>query len=152
MLTCPHCNREFASAGYGTHVPVCLHNPVIRERVAAAMLDPDAPGWARTKTAYSAIARRTGAPSVMSLVNHCGSWAAACAEFGVIPAPSGRQRADGVMILRQGQHGAEERAFAEVEEALLYDRGVRAWVWEHGLTVSDTPRELPDGRLAWMVR
>ena len=149
--TCPHCGRSFYSGGFlSLHAPVCPRSPEQRAAVAAALADPDRPGWARGQHAYAAAAAATGAPSHTALREAFGSWAAVCDAFGLEPAPGGRPRGNGERPERSRLR--EARAIAEVEEALEADARLREALRDRGWTVCSAPRVLADGRLAWVLR
>ena len=147
---CPHCGRGWLPQWRERHAAICPHDPAVLARVRAFLEDPDQPGVARAQTWYTQNSpRHGGLPERKALTAaHGGTWRGVCRALGLEPGQSAGFRA-GTHVTRRT---AEARAIAEVEEALIYDRGVRSWVWDRGLTVLDTPRQLPDGRLAWMVR
>ena len=142
FATCPHCGRVIRNLG--THEPRCPHNPVVRARTAAALADPEHPGYARSRAAYRGVTSEFDAAGVALLRDYYPTWAAVCEAFGLRVPEQGRSRRVAAR---------EDIAIAETEEALERDAELREyWSGGRGLPVLDTPRQLPDGRVAWMVR
>lgn len=146
---CPHCGATFTQAGaHRQHTNRCVFRPGVEEIVRRALEDPDHPGVALSVNRYCDRAPEYGAPAETTLRAAWGGWPAICARVGLRPGQaSGPKRG-----FRQAAVQREAQAIADVAAAVEADAEVCAWVWGRGLTVLDTPRVLPDGRLAWMVR
>ena len=148
--TCPHCGREFPPQWRERHAGMCPRDPAVIVRVRAFLEDPDRPGVARSQPWYDQNAvLRFDLPERKALTRAYGDWRGVCRALGLEP---GQRRGT-----KKGSKGArasaEARAIAETEEALQRDAELREyWAGGRGLPVCDTPRQLPDGRLAWMVR
>ena len=147
-VPCPHCGRAFAYSGNVVqHAAVCPRNPAVRERLAAAIADPDNPGCAVSSSQYRRIAGGLGLPSTETLARVYGSWAQVAAEFGLkaqraVSAyhPPARSEAERMAALDAEVSEMEERA----------DACRRYWD-NRGLPVLSS-RTLPDGRVAHMLR
>ena len=128
-VTCPHCGRLSCGVRNGAaHAAMCPHNPDVAPRIRAALENPDRPGWAFGGVIYARRARECGAPSAEILRAAFGSWAAACAHFGLA---SGRDR--------------ETQAIREVEDALEAAARLREAWRDYGLPVCRV-REIDGGR------
>jgi len=149
-FTCPHCGRGWLPQWRERHAAICPHDPAVLARVRAFLEDPDQPGVARAQTWYTQNSpRHGGLPERKALTRAYGDWRGVCRALGLEP---GQRRGT-----KKGSKGArvsaEARAMVETEEALERDAELRAyWSGGRGLPVLDTPRQLPDGRVAWMVR
>jgi hypothetical protein len=84
MRFCRHCGREIFSRGGNQHEASCPDNPVIAAAVAAAIADPEHPGFARSKVAYTKLPRTPIGAEM--LVAKYGSWDATVRRFGLRPA------------------------------------------------------------------
>ena len=128
---CPHCGRRFAPCSGPAHTLTCIEAPDMADRVRAAQ--------------YNAAGHYT-------LVRAWGpTWADVARRVGLEPGQrAGTKKGTNT---REQRTATELRAIAETEEALQRDAEVRDyWSGGRGLPVLDTPRRLPDGRVAWMVR
>lgn len=145
--TCPHCGRLLLVQNVSAHAPACVRDPANHARVAAVLPDPDRPGYAVSSIEYNRLSGRLRLPSLESLRREYGSWMNACRAFGL------------KSVNRYG--GYRSPAISEAERIAALDAEVermqaaaspanpyREW---SGLPVCGV-RELPDGRLAWMVR
>ena len=139
--SCPHCARVISAAHMATHVAICPRNPEHRERITAALADPDRPGYALTRTAYDANCAALRVPSSSTLERQIGSWSATCALFGLRVAPAGRP----------APQRRETEAMSEVVAALEADAELRQRERARGLEVCRV-RELPGGRVAYVLR
>ena len=150
IYVCPHCGRGWPPQWKARHIAACPRDPAVLQRLRAFLEDPDAPGHARSQPWYDQTApAHGGLPERKALTAEYGDWGAVCRAVGLLPG----QRRGFRRGSRKGSAAIEAAAIAETEEALQRDAELREyWSGNRGLTVSDTPRELPDGRLAWMVR
>ena len=148
--TCPHCGRGFAPGTGPIHTATCIHAPDMPDRVRAALEDTDNPGVALSVRGYSERAPQFAATSADILARAWGpTWADVARRVGLEPG----QRAGTKKGTRDAQRESEARAITETEEALQRDAALREyWSGGRGLPVCDTPRQLRDGRMAWMVR
>ena len=149
-FTCPHCGRHFALCSGPAHAATCVHAPDMPDRVRAAMEDPARPGIALSIRAYDERASQYAAAGHDSLTRAWGpTWSDVARRVGLEPG----QKAG----TAKGTHTAaqkavtEGKALAETEEALQADAELRAYWNNRGLEVCGA-RELPGGRVAWMVR
>ena len=152
VYTCPHCGRGFAPGTGPIHTATCIHAPDMPDRVRAALEDPDNPGVALSVRGYSERAPQYGATSADILARAWGpTWADVARRVGLEPGQrAGTKKGTNTKAQKEA---TEARALAETEEALARDAELRAyWSGGRGLPVLDTPRQLPDGRVAWMLR
>ena len=147
---CPHCGRRFAPCSGPAHTLTCIEAPDMGDRVRAALEDPDSPGVALSERGYDERAAQYNAAGHYTLVRAWGpTWADVARRVGLEPG----QRRGTKRGMKAGRQDAEARAIAETEEALARDAALREyWSGGRGLAVCGTPRQLPDGRVAWMVR
>ena len=152
VYTCPHCGRGFAPGTGPIHTATCVHAPDMPDRVRAALEDPDRPGYALSVRGYSERAPQYSATSADILARAWGpTWADVARGVGLEPGQrAGTKKGTNTKAQKEA---TEARAIAETEEALQRDAELRAyWSGGRGLPVLDTPRQLADGRVAWMVR
>ena len=152
VYTCPHCGRGFAQGTGPIHTATCIHAPDMPDRVRAALEDPDRPGYALSVRGYSERAPQFAATSADILARAWGpTWADVARRVGLEPGQrAGTKKGTNTKAQKEA---TEARAIAETEEALQRDAELREyWSGGRGLPVCDTPRQLPDGRVAWMVR
>ena len=138
---CPHCARVISAAHMPTHVSICPRNPENSERIAEALADTSRPGYALTRVEYDVRAAAAGTPSSSTLQRQLGSWARACAMFGLRVAP----------VRRPAPERRDAAAMQEVAAMLEADAELRRHERERGLEVCRM-RELPGGRVACMLR
>lgn len=150
MYTCPHCKRHFAPCGGEAHALMCMHAPDMPARVRAALEDPDRPGVALSIRAYSERAPQFAAAGRDALTRAWGpTWADVARRVGLKP---GQKSGPMKGTQNAGRRAATENAaIAEVEAALAADADLREQWERRGLPVCGV-RQLPDGRMAWMVR
>ena len=149
---CPHCGRRFAPCSGPAHTLTCIEAPDMADRVRAALEDPDSPGVALSERGYDERAAQYNAAGHSTLVRAWGpTWADVARRVGLEPGQrAGTKKGTNTKAQKEA---TEARAIAETEEALARDAELREyWSGGRGLPVCDTPRQLADGRLAWMVR
>lgn len=139
---CPHCQMAVAVNTLKTHAAACPERPGVQARLYEAVARPEVPGAAITETEYRERYERgeldPALPSPYSLLAHFGAWGGVCAWLGLRPARDEE--------LRAAQELAQAAADQERVRAIMrQERGPR------GLEVCRV-RELPDGRVACMVR
>ena len=145
---CPHCGRGIKGGKEAQHVAVCPCNPAVRERLAAAIADPDNPGGAVSSLQYRRISGALGLPSVEVLTRAFGSWAGADAAFGLKA-----QRTISRPYHPPARSEAERMAALDAEVSEMEERAeaCRRYWDNRGLPVLSS-RTLPDGRVAHMLR
>lgn len=150
LVDCPHCGRTLSVAHMPRHLAGCLRNPAVRERVAAALTDQDAPAYAVGQQEYELAATRLRLPAPNTLRAAFGDWVEACAAFGLLPATQKPY------VPRPHRQGEAARARSDARDAVIMAElvqadAVRAAEFSRGLPVCGR-RELPDGRVAWVLR
>ena len=119
----------------------------MRERLAAAIADPDNPGCAVSSSQYRRVSGALGLPSVEVLWRAFGRWEDVAAEFGL--------KAQRTVRPYRPPIGSEAERMvaldAEVSEMEERAAAVRRYWDERGLPVLSS-RRLPDGRVAHMLR
>ena len=148
-VPCPHCGRAFAYSGNVVqHAAVCPRNPAVRERLAAAIADPDNPGCAVSSSQYRRVSGALGLPSVEVLWRAFGRWEDVAAEFGLKP-----QRTISRPYHPPARSEAERMAALDAEVGEMEERAeaCRRYWDNRGLPVLSS-RTLPDGRVAHMLR
>jgi predicted RNA-binding Zn-ribbon protein involved in translation (DUF1610 family) len=86
---CPHCGMESSRIRIAYHIGRCQNNPVVKERIIAALRSPAQnanEGEGATRAEYS---RRADAddtlPSARTLTEHCGgTWDKVLAHYGLV--------------------------------------------------------------------
>ena len=80
--TCPHCGMQSTAAALGRHMPVCLANPVNRERYRALLTAHDDVG---VKCVEYKAKVADGAPAIATLQRMTGvkAWPDILAVFGL---------------------------------------------------------------------
>ena len=112
----------------------------------------DHPGVALSERGYDERAAQYNAAGHYTLVRAWGpTWADVARRVGLEPGQrAGTKKGTNTKAQKEA---TEARAIAETEEALARDAELREyWSGGRGLPVLDTPRQLADGRVAWMVR
>ena len=145
---CPYCARPIKGGKDAMHAAVCPRNPAVRERLAAAIADPDNPGGAVSSLQYRRISGALGLPSVEVLTRAFGSWAGAAAAFGLKA-----QRTISRPYHPPARSEAERMAALDAEVGEMEERAeaCRRYWDNRGLPVLSS-RTLPDGRVAHMLR
>ena len=144
---CPYCGRTVGGGKLHSHSGICVRNPAVHARIAAVIADPNRPEHALASPVYEIVAQQRGLPARATLTAEYGNWAAVCAAFGLKPpGKRGGYRSPAMSeAKRMAALDAEvERMHAAAAPPSVY----REW---SGLECCAV-RELPDGRLAWMVR
>ena len=144
---CTHCGQMHDTRLVALHERRCIANPAVRAATAEALSDPLRPGCAVTPAEFKEWQPGTEAAPFNTLMRLYGSWAGICEEFG-LASP----------LLRGNKRGAKARQL-KIEEAELKQARLdaeeaarnREAMGREGLKVCRT-RELPDGRVACMLR
>lgn len=140
---CEYCGKMVGNGGRHMHVRSCLYRPGVIEAVRAVM-DPDGAGVGMSSNNYDDARAECGAsvPSSDALGRQCGEWADVLAFLGLERAPYTKKP--------KGAAGKRERrAIADAAEEM--QRAREALRYDPGLPVCRV-RELPDGRVAYMLR
>ena len=154
MATCPHCAREVPARMAEMHSSVCAQRPEMKARTLAA-LESAVPGEGVKMSVYDRHAKQRGVPPVSTLLrNYGGTWAAVLDSFGLTVPDDARKRRPARTPAQQRMTAKqrEDAAIADVAAMDVEVRAVLAGEFDRGLTVMDRPRQLSDGRLAWMIR
>ena len=104
-IVCPYCERLAVRA----HPSRCPDNPEMRARLAAALADPNKPGYAISRNLYTLHACTLKLPAEVTLEKHFGSWSALVAAFGLKAATVGR---------KAKPHGPRKRARQKDEDSI----------------------------------
>lgn len=142
-VQCPHCNAMHDARGMAMHLARCLRNPAVRAAILALMADPVNPECAITRGDYDLAAAGRSVVSSRALVAVHGSWAHACAAFG-LSAPGAKRQPR-----RCDTEAADADVAAEIDAELAAQQAERCRI--RGLDVCGR-RTLPDGRVAWVLR
>ena len=142
---CPHCNKSFATGVMSRHAAVCPDNPDVAPRIAAAIEDANAPGFAVTAMEYAEISKGASIPGIKAIKAHYGSWRNAVQHFGLQLAEENQE----------GEHLRARRplsvASQQMRREVMEEQQIVAWerrTLEHDAQAAHTlhgynPRDLP---------
>ncbi len=144
---CTHCGKAYDDRTVAAHEARCIANPTVHAATLTALSDPDKPGHALAPVEYGVRQAGTAAAGRESLQYLYKNWAGVCEAFGLIPPPL-RGAKSGT---RSARRTAEEIELQQVQADAEAAARHRAEMEHNGLKVCRV-RELPDGRVACMLR